>query len=291
MMVALTSVAAQPAEDCSLGAEHGSASVLKCHHPAASGVRLIAADNLVTDADVTEQDAPIVGTADTTREGADPLRDLNSQAFDVVASIDEAVTGPVSRACQASVPAPLRSGLRDALGNLQEPVVALNFLLQLKPGKSVETLGRFALNSTVGLAGLVDVAKRPPFHLPGRANGFANTLGFYGVAPGAYLYLPMIGPTTVRDLSGRLIDLSVLPMAVGRPFNDPAFVLPTTTARLLDERAEADEEIRSIREGPDPYSSVRRRHLGARQAEIDALRGRGDATTVYRLNQPLRPPS
>src|SRR3546814_1283739 len=75
----------------------------------------------------------------------------------------------------------------------------LNFLLQFKIGKAAETLGRFAVNTTFGVGGLFDVAKTMPFNLPYRRNGFANTLGFYGVEPGPYFYLPLIGSTTLRS--------------------------------------------------------------------------------------------
>lgn len=217
----------------------------------------------------------IVVTARQSPPPGDPLQALNAKSFSVVQSVDEAVTGPVARTYKKSVPSPVRSGLRNFLGNLEEPVVFLNYLLQLKPGKSAETLGRFAINSTIGGAGLLDVAKRRPFKLPHRRNGFGYTLGYYGVKPGPYMYLPLIGPTTVRDLGGRLIDLSVLPMAVGKPFSELAFVVPTTTVRLIDERAEADDEIRTVRDGDaDPYSAVRAHYLRERQAEIDALRGK-----------------
>lgn len=221
------------------------------------------------------QDGAIVVTARPAAPAADPLEALNARSFAVVQSVDAAVAAPVARAWSRTVPSPVRSGLRNALGNLQEPVVALNYLLQLKPGKSAETLGRFAINSTIGVAGLFDVAKRRPFNLPLRRNGFAYTLGYYGVKPGPYLYLPLMGPTTVRDLVGRIGDLSVLPVAVGRTFNDPAFVLPATTIRLIDERAEADGAIRAVREGTaDPYAAVRAHYLRSRQAEIDALHDR-----------------
>lgn len=205
------------------------------------------------------------------RTASDPLQGLNADSFALVQSVDSAVTGPIALAYRDAVPKPVRSGLRNFLGNLAEPIVALNYLLQLKPGKSAETLGRFAVNSTIGVAGLIDVAKKPPFSLPRRANGFGNTMGYYGVKPGAYLYLPFMGPTTVRDLVGRVADISVLPVAIGRPFSDPLYVVPTTTVRMLDERAEADAQIQALRKGADPYWDVRQQYLRARQAEIDAL--------------------
>jgi phospholipid-binding lipoprotein MlaA len=213
----------------------------------------------------------------TARPGTpgDPLQGLNVKSYAVVQSIDKAVTGPVALTYKKAVPSPIRSGLRNFLNNLQEPVVFLNYLLQLKPGRSAETLGRFAINSTIGGAGLFDVAKRRPFELPYRTNGFAYTLGYYGVKPGPYMYLPLIGPTTVRDLGGRLVDLSVLPVAVGKPFSELAFVIPTTVVRLVDERAQAEDGMRDLRDGSsDPYATVRADYLRTRQAEIDALRGK-----------------
>lgn len=226
-------------------------------------------------ADPEEPTEDLVVTARSAPPAEDPMQDLNVKSFQVVTSVDEAVTGPVARTYKKSLPSPLRSGLRNVLANLEEPVVFLNYLLQLKPGKSMETLGRFAINSTVGAAGLFDVAKKRPFNLPRRDNGFAYTLGYYGVKSGPYLYLPLMGPTTIRDFAGRMLDLSVLPFAVGKPFSELAYVVPTTTIRLIDERAEADEAIQETADGPrDPYNAVREDYLRKRQAEIDALRGK-----------------
>lgn len=205
---------------------------------------------------------------------ADPLQSVNIETFSAVQTVDKAVTGPVAREYKRSVPGPIRSGLRNFLGNLQEPVVFLNYLLQIKPGKGAETFWRFVVNSTVGIGGLFDVAKTEPFDLPRRNNGFAYTLGYYGVKPGPFLYLPLIGPTTLRDVSGRLVDLSVLPFAVGKPFSEPTYAIPTTVVRLVDERAEAEEETRVLRDQPDPYATLRESYLRQRQAEIDALHGK-----------------
>lgn len=223
----------------------------------------------------THPQSDIVVTGSVRPPPGDPLQGVNVQTYKVVRSIDQAVTGPVALAYKRSVPSPVRSGLRNALGNLAEPVVALNYLLQLKPGKTAETVGRFAINTTIGAAGLFDIAKKKPFNLPRRTNGFGYTLGYYGVKPGAFLYVPLMGPTTVRDLVGRIADISFLPLAVGSPFSDPAFAIPTTTIRLLDERAEADEAMHKLLDdAPNPYVTVRETYLRTRQAEIDALHGR-----------------
>lgn len=215
----------------------------------------------------------IVVTARPRADPGDPAQVINTISFSAVQSVDKAFVGPVSLAYKHSVPEPVRGGLRHFLDNLQEPVVFLNYLLQLKPGKAAETLGRFAINSTIGVGGLIDVAKKKPFNLPRHPNGFAYTLGYYGVKSGPFLFLPIIGPTTIRDLVGRWVDLLVLPLSIGKPFDRPAYGATTLVFRSIDERAEADERIRKMRDGSsDPYRALRDDYMRNRQAEIDALR-------------------
>ncbi len=245
--------------------------------PPAFDEPLLPVDPLGSDAESVADPADgneIVVTARPRPPKSDPLQELNADTFGVIQDVDQAVVGPVALAYEDAVPSPIRSGLSNFLSNLGEPIVFLNYLLQLKPGKAVETLGRFAINSTIGIGGLVDVAKRPPFNLPKRNNGFANTLGYYGVEPGPFLFLPLIGPTTVRDLFGRVVDLSVLPVAVGKPFNQLVYTLPAGIITSLDIRAEQDEQIQKLRDSNDPYTATRELYLQQRQAEIDALRGK-----------------
>jgi phospholipid-binding lipoprotein MlaA len=208
----------------------------------------------------------------------DPLEELNSESFKVVQEVDKAIVAPLAFAYEDIVPRPIRKGLRNFLHNLGEPVVFVNYLLQLKPGKAAETLGRFVINSTIGVAGVVDVAKRKPFKLPHRRNGFANTLGYYGVKPGPYFYLPLIGPTTLRDFIGNRLDLLFLPIAIGKQFSRPEYALPIAGLSELNNRIEFDDEIRQMRATRDPYVAARSYYLRRRQAEIDALHGRGDGT-------------
>lgn len=205
----------------------------------------------------------------------DPMEKVNAQSFAATQAVDKAFVGPVALAYKRTVPAPVRSGLRNILNNLHEPVVFLNFLLQLKPGKAADTLGRFTINSMIGGAGLVDVAKRRPFNLPRRPNGFADTLGYYGVKSGPFLFLPLIGPTTVRDFLGGEIDALVLPLSLGKLYGGTTYPIPRRVVRVLDNRAEFDEQLHKLRDGTaDPYAARREYYLQQRQAEIDELRGR-----------------
>lgn len=205
----------------------------------------------------------------------DPLNEVNAASYDVVQAADRAVIRPVAMGYRKIVPRQGRLGVRNFLSNLAEPVVFINYVLQLKLGKAAETAGRFAINSTVGAAGLVDVAKRKPFNLPKRQNGFANTLGYYGVKPGPFLFLPIVGPTTIRDLFGLGIDRLVVPVAVGKPFNRPYYAIPAGILTSLDQRAEADDKLAKLHdETGNAYVATRDEYLKRRQDEIDALRGR-----------------
>lgn len=216
----------------------------------------------------------IVVTGEVDQPKSDPAQAVNQASFEVVQKVDDAIVAPLAMGYKHALPSPVRSGLRNFLRNLTEPVVFVNFLLQGKPGKAAETLGRFAVNSTVGVAGLVDVAKNKPFRLPYRENGFANTLGYYGVGPGPYLFLPLIGPTTVRDLFGLGVDRALLPATVGGPLRSPYYVFGAGAIKSLDDRIQLDCELQKQRESSNPYNTAREYYLERRKADIEALHGR-----------------
>lgn len=208
------------------------------------------------------------------RIAADPAEEINVVSFKAVQAVDKAVIGPIATTYKDTMPRAARRGVTNVLNNLDEPIVFVNFLLQLKPGKAAETVGRFVINTTLGIGGLFDIAKRKPFHLPRRSNGLADTLGYYGVGPGPYFFLPVIGSTTLRDMLARPFDLAILPTAVGKPFNKPLFAISKTVLSSLDERANNDDLIKKLRdESADPYASTRDYYLARRKAEIEVLRG------------------
>ena len=233
-----------------------------------------AAVSLSDPEDPADEDDDVIIVEGVQDVPGDPLMRLNAQTFEVTEKVDEALVEPLASGYEKSVPSPVRKGLFNFFSNLREPVVFLNFLLQGKPGKAAETLGRFAINSTVGVAGLVDVAKKEPFNLPRRRNGFANTLAIYGVEEGAFLVVPLVGPTTVRDLVGTLVDNPVVPTLAGKPFTEPYVALPAFTVISLESRIEIDDKLRQIRESDEPYATLRETYLCERRAEIAALRNR-----------------
>ncbi|GEM_PF-260364 len=237
------------------------------------------------DHDDDDDDNVIVVSGRTGPPRSDPLESVNMASFDVTQAVDVAFVRPVAKTYQRILPEQVRSGIRNFINNLREPVAFVNFLLQLKPGKAAETAGRFALNSTVGVAGLVDIAKRRPFHLPRRPNGLANTLGYYGVKPGAFLFVPLVGPTTVRDFIGDGLDRLFLPTVVGKPFSKPEVGIGLYIASSLDQRAEFDEKLEEMHQDRDPYARTREDYLQSRQNAIDALRGRSHDEDEYEYDE------
>lgn len=232
---------------------------------------------------VDDEQSEIVVSGSFESTPGDPLEQFNAESFEILQSIDGAVVEPVAKAYNKGLPKPVRQGLRNFFSNLDEPFVFAAYVLQLKPHSAVRTAARFAINSTLGLAGVVDVAKRKPFNLPYKPNGLANTLGYYGVGPGPYFYLPIVGPTTLRDLVGDSVEIFVRPIAIGGPLLDPAVSTTTTVLDQLGERAAFDETINQIHKQDDPYGTYRDLYLKQRQAEIDALHGRvtTDVVPVY----------
>jgi len=204
---------------------------------------------------------------------SDPLESVNEDSYRITQAVDKAVLEPIAYAYRDGLPEPIRDGLGNIVRNLGEPSNALNFLLQGKVGKAFGTLGRLAINTTLGVGGLFDVAGKPRIGLPYRRNGFSNTMGYYGVGPGAYLYLPITGATTVRDLIGNTLDQALLPFAVGKPFNKPAYAATYFMVNGLDQRLAFDEELAQIEDSDDPYLMRRQTYLAQRRRDIAALKG------------------
>lgn len=239
----------------------------------------------------TVGEAPFRATAVDPDRG-DPLEGFNRAMFGLHQALDKSIYRPVAMGYQHVVPKPVRSGLRNFFSNLTEPVVFLNYLLQFKFGKAAETLARFTINSTLGVGGFFDIAKTKDFNLPHRNNSFGDTLAYYGVGPGPYLFLPLMGPTTLRDVLGGPLDGAVLPLAVGKPFTDWRYQFSSAAITGLDLRAESDPELRALFGGAvDPYATLRSVWLQNRAAEVANLRDhRLEPQNPSELDDPLRDP-
>ncbi len=225
----------------------------------------------------------------------DPFENVNRYTYRQQMKFDRAVIRPAALGYKHVVPGPVRRGLRHFFTNLKEPAIFINYLLQLKPGKAAETATRFLFNSTLGLGGFFDVAREPNINLPHRPNGFGDTLGFYGVKPGPYIFLPLLGPTTLRDMVGGGAESLVLPKLSVSPFDTPEYQVTRGVTEGLDTRAQADEDLRALlRDAVDPYATFRSAFLQNRAGEIEALHGHKPAVaagTAEELSDPLADPA
>lgn len=200
----------------------------------------------------------------------DPLEGFNRISFAFSQVLDKILIRPLAITYVKVMPKPARDGMRNVLAHWGAPIIMANDLLQLKPKRAVRTLGRFLINTLLGLGGLFDVAREKKFNLPHHGNRFSNTLAFWGVKPGPYIYLPVLGPTTLRDEADRL--QSFIP-----GFNNPAFRNNRGTVFQymlgLEDRASNDQELKSLLEDSvDPYATFRETWLQDRQGEVDRLK-------------------
>ena len=134
----------------------------------------------------------------------DSLEPFNRRMYAFNTQLDRKVLYPASRVYSAVVPKPIRKGISNFYQNFSEIPTFVNSILQLKPGKAANALGRFVVNSTVGVLGVADVAKNMGMKRDPETMG--DTLGHYGVGTGSYLVLPMFGPSNIRDAIGTGID-------------------------------------------------------------------------------------
>lgn len=135
----------------------------------------------------------------------DPLERMNRATHRFNDSVDRAVLKPVATAYRDHVPQFIRSGVNNFLDNLAFTTTIVNDLLQLKVKDTLVDLGRFTVNSTLGIGGLLDPASH--FGIPRNDEDFGQTLGRWGVPPGPYVVLPFFGPSTVRDAPSIYVDV------------------------------------------------------------------------------------
>jgi phospholipid-binding lipoprotein MlaA len=134
----------------------------------------------------------------------DPLEAPNRAVFEFNDGVDRVLIKPVAQAYRAVLPQPVRSGVRNFFGNLQDPWIGVNNLLQGKVEAGLTDWFRFATNSTIGLGGVIDVASG--MRMTKHNEDFGQTLGVWGFPSGDYLVLPLLGPSTVRDGLGLIVD-------------------------------------------------------------------------------------
>ena len=217
----------------------------------------------------------------------DPAEPVNRAIFKANLAADHAVVRPVAQAYVDHVPQVVRQGVHNVVQNLKEPATAVNDLLQGHVAKAWQSVGRLAVNTTVGGAGLVDVAKK--WGLPPHRADFGETLAVWGVKQGPFVELPLLGPSSARDAVGTVVDLAMNPLAyVGGP---PAAYASIASggADAVDVRAQHLKDLDDLeRNSLDFYAELRSVYRQHRAAEIAAAKAPGEATTAQ-AQQPAPP--
>jgi phospholipid-binding lipoprotein MlaA len=200
----------------------------------------------------------------------DPYEGFNRKMWGFDRGLDKAVLKPVATGYIAVVPHPVRHGLSNMLDNVTEPFSFINGMLQGKPKRALNSLGRFVINSTVGLAGFMDVAGRNGY--PKTPEDLGQTFAVWGAKKSTYLVLPFYGPTTIRDGIGTVASQWVDPyrIVIRKELNFwPSAGL--TALEFVDARANLiDSGADSLLDSSaDSYAVARSAYLQHREAEIE----------------------
>ena len=225
----------------------------------------------------------------------DPIEPFNRTMFAVHQGIDRVVLRPVAVAYRDVVPKPVRTGIRNVLGNLRTPVILANDMLQGEPRRAGDTLGRFLINSTLGLGGIFDVAGSQ-FGVKGHTEDYGQTLAVWGVGEGAYLFIPVIGPSNPRDLAGFGLGIASDPLTwVGQGVTVDVLTGTRAGVTVVDTRESLIEVIDIVNsESLDPYATLRSAYRQRRNAEIrntnDSTAPSAAGATGYGVGTGVRPP-
>ena len=206
----------------------------------------------------------------------DPYEGFNRKMWGFDRTLDKAVMKPVAKGYIAVTPSPLRHGLSNMVSNVSEPFSFINAVLQLKPKRALNIMGRFVINTTIGIGGLRDVASKVGY--PKMPEDLGQTFAVWGAKKSTYLVLPFYGPSTIRDGAGAVAsawvdpykivirkELSFWPTAAVAGFE-----IVDARANLIDSGADT-----LLYTSADPYAVARSAYLQHRQALIE---NRDDST-------------
>ena len=215
----------------------------------------------------------------------DPIEGFNRAMFAFNEGLDSAIVRPVASGYEAVLPSPVRTGVTNFFSNIEDLLIGVNNLLQGKGSEAFSDLGRVAINSTIGLLGLFDIASDAG--LEKHDEDFGQTFGRWGVGNGAYVVVPVFGPRTARDTVGLILDVAADPLThvgagdgrdvllVLRGVNDRANLLPAD--KVVEEAA------------LDKYSYIRDGYLQRRRNLIhDGNAPRDREADAEQVERPVR---
>jgi phospholipid-binding lipoprotein MlaA len=205
--------------------------------------------------------ASVLGGCAAAPSRDDPFEPMNRASYAVHEVVDGYVVKPVAQAYVDYAPKLVQTGIRNFFGNIDDLFSFINDMLQNKPDKAGNDLGRVIANTGFGLLGLIDIASDAG--IPKGNEDFGQTFGYWGIPQGPYLFIPVLGPTTVRDGSGWII----------RAYTTPIGYIPDVPTRnilwaigFLDARASALQAESLVDQASlDRYTFIRRAYLQRRE--------------------------
>ena len=207
--------------------------------------------------------ATLIGGCATARSPspADPWEPMNRGLYAVHEAVDKVVLKPAVTVYRAVLPTPARTGVANFFNNIDDAFSAINDVLQAKPQKAGDDLGRVMVNTFFGLGGLIDVASSAGIE---RGNeDFGQTMAVWGIGSGPYIFIPLLGPSNVRDGVGLGIRYVLGPTGYidDVPVRNSVYALG-----VVDYRSEADEALRVIDTAAlDRYAFLRNAYLQRRR--------------------------
>jgi phospholipid-binding lipoprotein MlaA len=197
-------------------------------------------------------------------DARDPWESMNRRIYSFNDVLDKVALKPVATVYANVLPSPVRTGIHNFLGNLGDVWSMVNSALQLKGQATVETLMRIQVNTFLGLGGVLDVATE--MRLEKRREDFGQTLGYWGVKPGPYVVLPVLGPSTLRDTLATPLDLKG---DMVQQFNDTSTRSVLSVTRVIDTRSRMLQTLDIVKEAAlDPYTFVRDGYLQKRESDV-----------------------
>jgi phospholipid-binding lipoprotein MlaA len=191
----------------------------------------------------------------------DPLEPMNRAFYSFNDGVDKAVLKPVAEGYRAVLPSFARTGVSNFFSNINDVLIALNNLLQGKIVNALSDVGRVVVNTTIGILGLMDPATE--FGLEKHNEDFGQTLGHWGIGDGAYLVIPFLGPSNVRDAVGRVVDFKTDPLTYVNHMRTRNVLWGT---RLISQRADLLDTSKILDTAAlDPYEFLRDAYLQRRR--------------------------
>ena len=212
--------------------------------------------------------AALCGLSGCATTNKDPLEGINRGIYKFNDVADRYAMKPVAKAYKAVAPTPVRTGISNFFSNLGTLTTVVNDLLQLKFAQAFSDAGRFVINTTFGLAGFVDVASMDKIEK--HNEDFGQTLGYWGVGSGAYLVLPILGPSSVRDAGGLVVDtITSDPITYLHNIGEVRTYNQFRAVQLLDKRTQLLDATDLVDNASiDPYAFMRDAYLQRRASQV-----------------------